>query len=401
MAPVALIGLLLSAQVALAAPGDLDPTFGTGGVVVEDLGADDVAFAVAIQPDGRIIAAGTSGVLETPVSDFALTRYQKDGTLDETFGDGGVVLTDFGGFDQASAVVVQRNKRILVAGSSDDNHIRLARYRADGSLDEHFGDDGSVMLRVGAASVAGAMALDGHGRILIAGGAFGEYGLDFLIARLMPNGRLDRRFGTGGVTLKDLGEAWDVGYSIGVARDGRVLVAGASGLRFAVMRYTRRGVPDAAFGVSGAVVTSFAGGGYATALSLQRDGGIIVAGYAWRDDDQDFAVCRFDDHGSLDADFGTAGVAYQNLGGSEYPVFARVLADDSIVVAGTSYTTEDRAIFVSRFLPDGEADFSVLRDLGTREELYAAALQRDGRLLGVGTVEVAGHPDLLLTRLDL
>src|SRR5262245_12063781 len=111
---------------AVAGPGALDPTFGSGGLVTTDFGGSDSAQAVAIQSDGKIVAAGSSG------GDFALARYNADGSLDASFGGGGKVTTDFGGFDAASALAVQPDGRIVAAGRGGTGDMALARYNADG-----------------------------------------------------------------------------------------------------------------------------------------------------------------------------------------------------------------------------------------------------------------------------
>ena len=149
---VAFLLVLRFASHVHAAPGDLDESFGTGGKVLTDFREyQDGAFAVTLQADGKIVVAGYSW---TPTSypDFALARYNPDGTLDLTFGSAGKVLTDFGGqyyYDEAHAVAVQADGKIIAAGSSSafgyDNNFALARYNPDGSLDASFGTDGKVV----------------------------------------------------------------------------------------------------------------------------------------------------------------------------------------------------------------------------------------------------------------
>jgi uncharacterized delta-60 repeat protein len=132
--------------------GSLDPGFGTGGKVTTDFfGHRDEASGVALESDGRILVAGSTETgPDQQSSDFALTRYTPDGSLDTTFGSGGRVVTDFaGGLDQARAILIQPDGRIVVAGfagkSSGGSGGALARYNSDGSPDPSFGSSGRVI----------------------------------------------------------------------------------------------------------------------------------------------------------------------------------------------------------------------------------------------------------------
>lgn len=131
-----------------AAPGDLDPTFGTGGKVVTDFGGPGGAHAVAILPDGKIVVAGAG--LVNPgdnVTDLALARYNADGTLDQTFGAGGVVFTDLGRDESWFAVALQSDGKIVVGGGSGfafPSSAVLGRFNPDGSPDTSFGTGGVV-----------------------------------------------------------------------------------------------------------------------------------------------------------------------------------------------------------------------------------------------------------------
>src|SRR5206468_7556291 len=143
--------LVVSAVPSAAAPGQLDPSFGAGGTVVTQFPSSySGAHAVAVQADGRIVAAGFAHTNDSIISDFALTRYDTGGALDPTFGTGGRVRTDFGGrFDEALAVAAQPDGRIVVAGSSSDatgSDMAIARYNRDGTLDLSFDGDGLALV---------------------------------------------------------------------------------------------------------------------------------------------------------------------------------------------------------------------------------------------------------------
>jgi len=174
-------------------PGEADLSFGDHGLVVTDLGGNDVVYAIAIQANGKIVAAGQTE--RGGNVDIALARYNPDGSLDRTFGRGGIVITDLGGADTAFAVNVERaTGRIVVAGVKDSD-FALLRYNGDGSLDGSFGSGGVVTVPVVSddPAVLYALALEADGRIVVAGTA------GFVLARFSPDGSLDPTFGDGGL----------------------------------------------------------------------------------------------------------------------------------------------------------------------------------------------------------
>jgi uncharacterized delta-60 repeat protein len=173
--------------------GALDPSFGAGGTVLTDLGSEsfDQAFAVAIQENGKIVAAGLSDA-DDDASDFALARYTKTGALDRSFGRRGRVLTDFGSgsFDYAQAVAIQKDGKIVAAGARDAagssvDDFALARYRRTGALDRSFGTAGTVLTDLGSDSFdqALAVAIQQDGKIVAAGGSDAGGSRDFALAR--------------------------------------------------------------------------------------------------------------------------------------------------------------------------------------------------------------------------
>ncbi|HVW33108.1 MAG TPA: delta-60 repeat domain-containing protein, partial [Acidimicrobiia bacterium] len=198
---------------AAAAPGSLDVSFGVGGALRTNFGGTyDWAYATAIQPDGKILAAGVSDARGT--YDFALARYTSAHALDPSFGINGVVLTDFGhSYDWAYALALQPDGGILVAGVSDvsgSKDFAIARYGPNGSLDRSFGRDGLMTerMRPFTADIVRGMALQPDGKIVVVGVTYEDvlttrpHG-DFMVARYLPDGSNDLSFGIGGVTTTD------------------------------------------------------------------------------------------------------------------------------------------------------------------------------------------------------
>src|SRR6185503_7609292 len=175
-----------------AAAGDLDSGFGQGGRVTTDFGFIDGAHGVAIQQDGKIVAVGLAfGVNPFTVDDFALARYNANGSLDSTFGNGGKVTTDFFGHqDDAFAVAIQSDGKIIAAGSAENSSgsgsaIAVVRYNPNGSLDSAFGNAGKAIVDLGARSLAFSVVIQSNGKIVVAGDA-GQTG--FLLARFNSDG---------------------------------------------------------------------------------------------------------------------------------------------------------------------------------------------------------------------
>ena len=301
--------------------GRLDPSFGKGGIAQAPSRAEcsSEAHALAIQPDGRVVVAGECAPYDEEENwgKFLLARYTPAGHLDQTFGDGGSVLTDFalGMWAQAYAVAIQADGRIVVGGQSDlppdrrDVGFALARYLPDGRLDASFGSAGRLLDARGRG--ASALALQPDGKIVAAGAG---------IARYASDGTPDRAFGGGGTVPTEF-------YVRGLAiqGDGKLVIAGEIRRRdqydFVVRRYRPDGAPDAGFGSGGRVVTDFGAGSSDSAweVALRRDGRIVVAGRRepeppgrpWWDE---IALAGYTTSGRLDRRFGTDGRVVTGFG---------------------------------------------------------------------------------------
>ena len=327
--------------VALAAPGELDASFGTGGTVITSFGGADVASAVAIQPDGKLVVAGRTNIAGNTV--FALARYNANGGLDPAFGTAGLVTTDFGSTDQAFAVALQGDGKIVTAGRRGSDVI-VARYNADGTQDTLFGainTPGRVVTNFGATELALALVLQPDGKIVVAGrtnkpAPNGNF--DFALARYEAAGTLDLTFGTLGLVTTDFGGSVDRAFAMALQPDGKLVVVGDSDANFALARYNADGSLDAGFGTGGKVITTFGGyrpglGGDPPAGWQDRRGGPTDTGISI-----DFALARYNSDGSLDGAFGSGGRVTTNFTGASDDLGSAVAlqSDGKIVVGGTS-----------------------------------------------------------------
>jgi uncharacterized delta-60 repeat protein len=415
------LACLLPFRAAAQVPGDLDATFGTGGVVITNLGGLENAKALAIQPDGKIVVAGEGNTVAN--RKFLLARYLPDGTMDPAFGSGGVVISDFGGFEYFSAVVVQTDGKI-VGGGRFNSDFALVRYLANGSLDLAFGTGGLVRTDLGSIEEIAALILQPDGK-LVAAGWTQRSTFDFALVRYNADGTPDASFGAGtGRVISDWGGA-ELAFALALQLDGKLVAAGlservfidASGVRrvnrdFAVARYDADGALDATFGTGGLVTTEFTAGALelAEAVFVQPDGKIIAAGYRLLSNDNDFAIARYNMDGTLDATFGNGGLVTTDiLGGSDEVARGIVLQRDSkIVVAGsTGRLFEPPNFALVRYMPDGSLDTGfgqgghVTTDLGggTSDEVNGAALQQDGKVVLAGLLNnTQGGFDVALAR---
>jgi uncharacterized delta-60 repeat protein len=232
--------LPVNAPSAAAAAGDLDTSFGGDGKVLTWSAEADSALAsgVAIQADGKIVAAGRAEGPRVGQA-FALARYNTDGTLDATFGGDGKVLTPGG---TASALAIQADGKIVVGGSSVGAGFALFRHRRDGSLGENFGRDGEVSTSFpdGEASLK-AVAIQADGRIVAAGDVSNGTEGRFALARFGTGGNLDDTFGSDGRVTTRFGGGFATAFALAIQADGRIVAAGArekgTGRRFALARY--------------------------------------------------------------------------------------------------------------------------------------------------------------------
>nr|MDZ8046441.1 DUF4347 domain-containing protein [Nostoc sp. DedQUE02] len=265
--------------------GTLDTDFNITGKVTTDIGTNstDNVYSVTVQTDGKIIVAGVSN------NNFALVRYDSNGSFDNSFGTNGIVTTDIGSntTDTAYSVSVQTDGKILVAGSSGSN-FALVRYNSDGSLDTDFNITGKVTTDFGSTDIAYSVTVQADDKIILAG----KRGNDFALARYNSNGSLDTSFGSGGKVITDIGtNTTDVAYSVSVQADGKILVAGSSNSNFALVRYNSNGSLDADFNTTGKITTDIGtnSADNAYALTQQADGRIILAGGS----SNNFAVARY------------------------------------------------------------------------------------------------------------
>jgi uncharacterized delta-60 repeat protein len=365
---------------ARAAAGDLDSTFGSGGLVQTDFsGGDDYGFGVKVQVDGKTVVVGQSGVY--PLFHSALTRYNRNGSLDRTFGTGGKVVAalDSAG-DGSSAIAFQPDAKIVTAGSVIHNNFVLAfvtgRFNPDGSLDQTFGTNGSVQTTFGDAAAEGNdVVLQADGKIIVVGftgaGSYSSFN-NFALVRFNPDGSLDQGFGAGGKVKSARG----VATCVVLQADGKILVGGTydtgSSNGFMLARYNSNGILDGTFGTAGVTKTAIGGGdAFSFGIGLLGDGRIVLGGYSATTQDHDFTVACYNSNGTLDQTFGTGGIATTDFsGGTDDIAYAlAVQRDNKIVLGGRSGDYPTFNFAVARYTSAGQLD----QTFGTAGKVLTAA----------------------------
>lgn len=335
--------------------GTLDPTWGTAGVATLATSPfDEAAVGIAVQPDGKVLVAGASSV------DIKIARLDSSGTLDATWGSGGIASTnlDGGGLDGFGDFELLPDGRVLVGGSFLGD-LAMSRFESDGTLDVTFGGNGIVTTDVGANATLARVAVQPDSKILATGHADGE----IVTARYYSTGVLDPSFGTGGVATTSGGTGLDdVSRDILVEPDGRIVVLAQDGITFSlaptlwmVIRYESDGTLDTTWGGTGIVTTAVpvaTASSNARALVRQSDGKIIASGDALADPvmslDVDVATVRYDSDGTLDPTWGGTGIVVDDFGSSlEAGTSVQLQPDAKLIVAGGHASTG--SVLVARY----------------------------------------------------
>lgn len=294
------------------------------GIVITDAGAlNDTPFDIVFQADGKYLV-----ITRGKGSDFILYRYNTDGSLDRSFGKNGRVTTDVARYtDQGHAVLVQQDGKILVSGYSTNSNywqtwsdFTVIRYNIDGTLDTSFGNNGIVITDVnGYWDEANDMCLQPDGKIIIAGqssppskpdGSHSSLCTDFALLRYNTDGTLDASFGSNGKLITSLGYYTEVFNSIKLQPDGKIVAVGYVGLEelavyheaMVVFRFNPDGSPDSSFSEDGHAIVDIRGFDDTYSILIQPDGKLLVAGSG-----QSAFMCRFNSDGSLDSSFGVNG----------------------------------------------------------------------------------------------
>jgi uncharacterized delta-60 repeat protein len=386
--------------------GDQDPSFGDSGIVTTDVNfGTDHAYDIALQGDKKVVAAG--GVLaEQPYQSFGLVRYLPDGRLDSSFDGDGIVTTHFGSnSDSAQAVLIQNDARIVAAGWSQmgPDEFAVVRYNSDGSLDPTFGGDGIVSTPVGdfGAEAYGAV-LQSDGKILLAGSAIVNGTTDFAAVRYKTDGSLDQSFAGTGIVTTPVGQSHDYAKAVAVQSDGKIVIAGyvltSNHEQFGLVRLNIDGSLDPTFDDDGILITEIdPNGSFAQSVVVQGDDKIIAGGTTGGQ----FTLVRYEGDGSLDLAFGVDGIVTTPVGGGAGIMDLLVETGGKITAAGGGA----QQVALARYQPDGSVDSSfgggdgvVITEAGSSSLAEGVTVQPDGKPLIAGVTSGSGSDNFVLAR---
>lgn len=371
--------------------GTADTSFDGDGQVVTFVDESSEARTVAIQSDGKLLVGGTSR--NGSVSDFALARYNVDGTLDAAFSDDGIAYVDMGSTSEGiNEMALHASGKIVAVGGGGSSAIRVAQFNTDGTLDASFDADGKVLI-TGSLVSARSVAIQSDGKIVIVGQS--EIPMfeddEITVWRLNGNGSLDNSFDGDGRKTTGFGNSRsDSASGVAIQSDGKIVVVGYTEVssftfryNFALVRYNSNGSEDLAIETEFRDVSR----DEARGVAVQSDGKVLVVGFAGDTaGSDDFALARYNTDGSLDTTFGTGGKVTLHIdSGSEHGYDVLVQSDGKIVIVGG-----DRHFYAARFNSDGSLDTSfdgdgkVTIDFGSTSGARRAVLQADGKIVMAG-----------------
>ncbi len=399
------------AGMALAAPGQLDPTFSGDGRVTVNLGGVDgeesySVTAVAVQADGKIVVSGpTSATGGSSPELFGVARLLPDGTLDPSFSGDGIQAIAFGSHAQPRAVAIAPDGKILVAGlagDATDAQFGVMRLNADGSLDSTFSGGKVLADFPGGRDFASEVVVEPDGSVVVAGTAFGVNGGDPALARFTSGGAPDPSFSADGKQTVDFGTGLDSGDGVALRPDGRIVLAGGGGAGddVAVAQLLPNGDPDNSFGTLGKTTTSIAGLDRPSAVALQADGKIVVVG----DSGLEPSIARFETNGAKDLTFDGGGAKKLGFPDLSTANGVAIQSNGRIVVGMDNKSGATSKISLTRLEPSGVTDTSfgsgglLTLDFGGNDLGGALALQADGQILVAGTT--TNNDDLAVARVE-
>lgn len=422
-------GLLSPNTMAHAAMGDLDPTFGVGGIVnTRYLTGPDNAQALATQSDGKIIVVGHATVADSNL-DSSISRLNTDGTLDTSFGINGTLIfsapKSYGG-DRAKAVAIQSDDKIVVVGTTaildNSDEIWVTRFNSNGALDNTFGTAGMIVTHVASGylnDLGAAIAIQSDGKLVVAGTTTDvNNNKNIALFRFTESGDIDNSFGTGGIVQTrfiedDFMPSSDTTLAMTLQTDGKIVVSAVTSYQYTtygigVARYNTDGTLDTTFDTDGLAIIPFDTQPFDTVGFIAMQGTkILVLGARTNSPmGTDYLMARLNDDGSMDNTFGTNGKTTFAISPGNSPDVPAGLAlyDSKIYVAGYSLIDTKYRMTLARLNDNGTLDTTFANGEGYQS--YIVGLQDQSDLAyamtmhGNGKFLVGGSAGMGLTMSD-
>lgn len=376
------------------AEGALDNSFSGDGITTFDLGGGVRGRSVAILPDGKILTAGTHGGSSN--QDFLMAKFNSDGTVDMTFGTNGRVETDFASSNDITRKIhITPDGKIVLTGlvisTAGDRDFAVAQYNADGTPDVTFNGNGRATFDiVNDDDRCNSSTLQPDGKLLLIGKVTVVGNTDFAILRCQANGTLDNSFGTNGTVLTDFGTTGDYGFSVALQSNGKIIAVGITDLSssapmLGVVRYNTDGTLDNTFGTAGKASISVGNSIYngSNYTVMQSDGKILITGASTESGASDITLVRLNANGTLDNTFGNEGVVTTDIGGSSNASSGIALQNNSkLLVAGSAFPNDDgKGIFtLNRYLLESNSAVISFKKQDYGLFIYPNPLQENVRI---------------------
>lgn len=384
--------------------GSPDFHFGDQGISYLPTGDDNAQSRdVVVLDNSKILIAGFA--LFNGSSDFTLLRLDQHGDPDPTFGDNGIVHTDFNNqLDIAEGIAIDHLQRIVVAGYVQDDQglsFGVCRYLPDGQLDSTFGDAGKVIIKAGPTSTCKDVAIQEDHKIVLGGYAFNLATLsnEFVVVRLTEGGSLDSTFNGTGMHALPVSDGSSVANALTLMPNGRILLAGqafnpaAFAWEAAVVRFNSDGTLDHSWDEEGTALISFAEKNYTiNAITVTPELDVIIGGYLGTAPSNNlFVVAKFDGHGKPDNTFGDHGQVIDSYGAQDNQIYSLLLQPDGqLLIGGFTLSGSRDVLAIARLTPEGDFDPTfdddgvVIAVPGENDGIEAMTLQKDGKLVVVG-----------------
>jgi len=397
--------------------GSLDLSFDNDGKVTTHAASKEAeAQSIVLQKDGKIIVAGYRGA---PENDMVLVRYNENGSLDKSFDTDGIVTTAISGSNvRAYSVALQKDGKILAAGSSSigvTEVMILVRYNINGSLDTSFNHTGILTSAIGAVfTEVYAIAIQKDGKIVVTGGVSND-AIDFNIAviRFNSDGTLDNTFDVDGIVVTDLGSLYDFANSLVIQDDGKIVVTAYNKTQatrglMVIVRYNSDGSLDNTFDQDGKLYTIIVNSSARTnSMVLQSDQKLVLGAATDNGNGLGYVLARYNTDGSVDTTFDIDGYVFSSSFGSfiELAYTVALQSDEKILVTGYRSDASGQNFMIKRYHKDGSIDDSfgqdgkVITDFGNADdEAKAIALQSDDKIIVAGISFNAGVTDFAIAR---
>ncbi len=387
-----------------AQDGELDPTFGDGGKVITNVrnyGGQE-ARSIAVQKDNKIIV---SGYFENDFGyDFVTFRYNPDGSLDSTYGNDGIAITNLSSSDYINSIAIQEDSKIVVAGGTyngSDSDLAALRYTADGILDSTFNDSGIVVTPIGSGSGYGrSISIQEDGKIVVAGGAQNGSDYDFAVVRYNINGSLDSTFNNDGIVIAPIGSGNDNVQSMSIQEGGKIFVVGftqnGDDRAVAAARFNTDGNLDNTYNNNGTVITSIASGSiyYISSVVIHNDGGIVVVGRSRNESEWNYIIEKYNNNVILDSTFNKTGIIVipncASCGVYSHSDAVVVQSDGKIIFGGTGSNGTNYDFMLIRYNTSGTIDSTfgdngvILTDFDNEYNFLMALNLQDDKIVASG-----------------